>query len=133
MNIPIAVVIVNRRILVWHLAELSGVVALIAELFHTHRNQRVVRQAMGQVPVNAVTGDQVGATLHLPGHPTFQAQTQLPQATSRCSVTCPVSGLLRAQLFRFAIEAANFHLFQCTAYMFRHAVPGPSAFRARLR
>jgi hypothetical protein len=26
-------VIVNRRILVWHLAELSGVVALIAELF----------------------------------------------------------------------------------------------------
>jgi hypothetical protein len=43
MNIPIAVVIVNWRILVWHLAELSGVVALIAELFHTHRNQRVVR------------------------------------------------------------------------------------------
>jgi hypothetical protein len=41
MNIPIAVVIVNRRILVWHLAELSGVVALIAEHFHTHRNQRV--------------------------------------------------------------------------------------------
>jgi hypothetical protein len=37
----------------------------------------------------------------------------------------PVSGLLRAHLFRFAIEAANFHLFQCTAYMFRHAVPGP--------
>jgi hypothetical protein len=49
MNIPIAVVIVNRRILMWHLAELSGVVALIAELFHTHRNQQAVRHAMGQV------------------------------------------------------------------------------------
>ena len=55
MNIPIAVVIVNRRILAWHLAELSGVVALIAELFHTHRNQRVVCQAMGQVLVNALS------------------------------------------------------------------------------
>jgi hypothetical protein len=51
MNIPIAVVIVNWRILVWHLAELSGVVALIADLFHTHSNQRVVRYAVGQVLV----------------------------------------------------------------------------------
>ena len=55
MNIPNAVVIVNRRILGWHLAELSGVVALIAELLHTHRNQRVVRHAMGQVLINALT------------------------------------------------------------------------------
>ena len=57
MIIPIAVVIVNRRILVWHLAEFSGVVAFIAELFHTHRNQRVVKYAMDQVLVNAVTGE----------------------------------------------------------------------------
>jgi|HubBroStandDraft_3_1064219.scaffolds.fasta_scaffold543757_2 hypothetical protein len=55
-DIPIAFVIVNRRILVWHLVELSGGVALIAELFHTHRNQGVVRHAMGQVPINAVIG-----------------------------------------------------------------------------
>jgi len=49
MNIPIAVVIVNRRILAWHLAELSSVVAPPAELFHTHPNQQDVRHAMGQV------------------------------------------------------------------------------------
>ena len=55
MNTAIAVVIVNRRILVWHLAELSGVVALFAELFHTHRNQRAVRHATGQVLVNVLT------------------------------------------------------------------------------
>lgn len=70
MNIQIAVVIVNRRILVWHLAELSGVVALIAELFHTHRNQRIVRHAMGQVLVNALIG---------------QVESQYG--------TCPVTGL----------------------------------------
>jgi hypothetical protein len=70
MNIPNAVVIVNRRILVWHLAELSGVVALIAELFHTHRNQRVVRHAMGQVLVNALTV-QVGTGTDLSGFPTY--------------------------------------------------------------
>jgi hypothetical protein len=66
MNIPIAVVIVNQRILVWHLAGLSGVVALITELLHTHRNQRVVRHAMGQVLINAVTGE-VGTRINLSG------------------------------------------------------------------
>ena len=66
---------------------------------------------------------------HGKGERLFMHKQQQPQAISRCSVTRLVSVLLRAQLFRFAIEAANFHLFQCTAYMFRHAVPGPSAFR----
>jgi hypothetical protein len=75
MNIPIAVVIVNRRILVWHLAELSSVVALIAELFHTHRNQQDVRHAMGQVLVNAVTVHNVGTGTNMSGLPTYQDLT----------------------------------------------------------
>jgi hypothetical protein len=69
MNIPIAVVIVNRRILMWHLAELSGVVVLTAELFHTHRNQQAVRHAMRQVLINALTGE-VGTGTNLSGNPT---------------------------------------------------------------
>ena len=48
----------------------KGVVALIAELFHTHRNQRIVRHAMGQVLVNALIG---------------QVESQYG--------TCPVTGL----------------------------------------
>src|SRR5712664_2837124 len=46
-------------------------------------------------------------------------------------VTCPVNGLLMVPLFRFAIEAAHSHLFQCTAYMFQHAVAGPLCIQGR--
>jgi hypothetical protein len=111
MNIPNAVVIVNRPILGWHPAELNGVVALIAELFHTHRNQRVVRHAMGQVLINAVTG-KVGTSpqsgFHKPSSykrskPIGTLITPSPFCTSLWKSSSISAGLTPCLIRRFSI------------------------------